>query len=1281
MRARGPIGAAVLVASLLLAATTGPQAQAPAPTVAPTAHAALTVLDDGRLLLSGGTTATGIDDALTIIAPSGTASSPLLSPRYDHRATLLADGRVAITGGGDARGPLDSVELVDAGTGTSRLAGLRLTQALSQHAAALLPDGRLLIAGGRPAGGGRALSTVQGVDLDPAQAAPLLDLIEPRASHTATVLTSGAVVVAGGQGAHGILDSAELWGAPSARAPLADHLHEARAGHTATLLPSGDVLMAGGVGRAGGAIATLERFDAERGTFHRVAARLRTPRAYHAAALLGDGRILVWGGLDAAGRLLGDGEVYDPRTHAVHVVSDLGGALRGAAVTPTLIESRPADRATNVAPGVRIALRFSTPLGVTSVTGTTVRLSGPEGAVSTSAVPVESGLLLFVTPQASLTPGARYTLTLDGVRGTAGTALPTTTVSFTTAGPAGLGPGGGGVRDVTDPDEDDRDLGRDARSNRRVSRWHDLPPLQAPPGVTAVSGQVLQLNGRPLAGVTLELDGRRTRSDATGRFLLRDLPEAGPEVLVIDGRPASRAGAAYGEFEVAVEVVAGRTKVLGYTLWMPKIDWANAVPIPSPTTQETVISTPHMPGFEIRIPAGTVVRDREGHAVRQVSITPIPSDRPPFPMPDGVTFPRYFTVQPGGAHLETDPRLAAPGARVVYPNPDGHPPGSEADFWNYEPQGGVRWYRYGVGRVSARGDAFETGEDMRLYKFTMFTFWPPALIRAAAATWANLWGGMFDGDPVDLSTGLFVLTKTDLAMADVLPVTFTRTYRPNDAVVRPFGIGASHSYDLFLYSENGFVTIALVLPGGERVRYQRTSPGGSYTDAVLEHTETPSPFYKSVLRYVSGNPLGTWTLTLREGTVYTFTYNGNLKSITDRFGNALTLWREWVVLPGGFQVQGGKILRITGPSGRWIDLAYDAQSRIVQALDYQGRVVGYTYDGSGRLATVTDAAGGVTEYTYDTSHRMLTIKDARGIVFLTNTYDANGRVATQTQADSTTYQFAYTVDGGGKVTQTDLTNPRGSVRRATFDAAGYPLTDTHAQGQGIAQTTTYTRQSGTNFVLTATDPLSRQTAFTYDAQGNVASVTRLNGTPDAVATSFTYETAGAGKFNRLTTLTTPIATTSLAYNNTARTITITDPLSHATVITHTTKGQVASIANALSHTTTFSYDTMNNLTGIINPLSHQTTRAYDSYGRLIRQTDPKGHVTAFSYDRLNQLTTIADATQGTTRFTYDANGNLLSVTDAKGNATSYTYNSMDRVATRTDPLPVRRPTPTTVTAT
>ena len=44
---------------------------------------------------------------------------------------------------------------------------------------------------------------------------------------------------------------------------------------------------------------------------------------------------------------------------------------------------------------------------------------------------------------------------------------------------------------------------------------------------------------------------------------------------------------------------------------------------------------------------------------------------------------------------------------------------------------------------------------------------------------------------MDLSTGLFVLNKTDLAIADVLPLVLTRTYRRHES--RAFGRGANHN--------------------------------------------------------------------------------------------------------------------------------------------------------------------------------------------------------------------------------------------------------------------------------------------------------------------------------------------------------------------------------------------------------------------------------------------------------------------------------------------------------
>src|SRR5439155_17334401 len=131
----------------------------------------------------------------------------------------------------------------------------------------------------------------------------------------------------------------------------------------------------------------------------------------------------------------------------------------------------------------------------------------------------------------------------------------------------------------------------------------------------------------------------------------------------------------------------------------------------------------------------------------------------------------------------------------------------------------------------------------------------------------------------------------------------------------------------------------------------------------------------------------------------------------------------------------------------------------------------------------TDVMGGVTEYTYDAADRLRTIKDPRSIVYLTIEYDDGGRVIKQTQADASTFQFAYTLDGSGQIVQTDVTDPRGFVRRVTFNGAAYVTADTRAIGQPEQQALSYEWQPGTNFLLATVDALNRRTAYTYDAFG------------------------------------------------------------------------------------------------------------------------------------------------------------------------------------------------------
>jgi len=140
---------------------------------------------------------------------------------------------------------------------------------------------------------------------------------------------------------------------------------------------------------------------------------------------------------------------------------------------------------------------------------------------------------------------------------------------------------------------------------------------------------------------------------------------------------------------------------------------------------------------------------------------------------------------------------------------------------------------------------------------------------------------------------------------------------------------------------------------------------------------------------------------------------------------------------------------VTAANGQLVaqtSYGYDGDGRVIKQVDGDGNSTTYGYDASGRLITVTDPAGGATQYTYDAAGRMATLRDARNIVFLRNDYYTSGvdagRVWKQTRADTTTFQFAYTSDAQSRITQTDVTDPRGVVERITFNAAGYTLSET-----------------------------------------------------------------------------------------------------------------------------------------------------------------------------------------------------------------------------------------------
>jgi RHS repeat-associated protein len=822
-------------------------------------------------------------------------------------------------------------------------------------------------------------------------------------------------------------------------------------------------------------------------------------------------------------------------------------------------------------------------------------------------------------------------------------------------------------------------------TGRRVSPWASLPALAGPRATTGLSGQALSIDGTPLANVTLSIQNtsKQTRTDGTGRFLLKRL-SPGHQILDIDGGTADGHSKRYGQFSVAVELAKGKTTALGYTIWMTPLDPSGDKTIASPTKRETVVTNPKIPGLEVRLPAGTIIREANGKVVHKLNLTAIPVDRPPFPLPLFVPVPTYFTVQPGRAYLNK-------GAQIIYPNWGHLHPGQRVDFWNYDPAD-KGWYVYGKGSVSSDGKQVVPDPDVRVWEFTgamvPITGEPPGSGPGPGGPGGG--PGPGGGDPVDLATGLFVYKHTDLELSDsVMPVDFTRTYRPGDYNSYAFGVGTTDPFELRLWSDENYKNAYLVLPNGSKVKLHRTSAGTGFIEAVYEAVETPGEWQGAVMHYTLGTG---WTLRRRDGTKFIFGDLAPLKAIEDRNGNRITLVRENESDEGGVGAL-GPIVQIRASHGRTIDLSYDGENRIIRATDNAGQTVKYRYDSSGRLVEVTDPEGDSTRYAYNSENAMTTVTDARGNVLISNTYEGE-KVKTQTMGGLGTYRFSYFYpESPSKVAHTRMVDPDGhehvlywntstglplserigseqtSYQRNTegnithvvassgdasytYDAVG-DITSIKREAPGLGPLTADVAYNEFSEPTEVTDPEGRTTSYIYDAHGNRAGTAN----PSGDETTMGYDSEG-----ELTSLKDPQGNTTVYSYEGGNQVSVTNPLGRKTKMVYDAVGRPIGIIDAEGRTTHFGYDDDNELVSETDPAGDITSYSYDTVGDLLSATDPEGHTQTGTYNSLDELTSWTNAIGKTTSYEYDGDRNRKSVTDPKGRKTIYAYDDLNRIS-------------------
>ena len=96
---------------------------------------------------------------------------------------------------------------------------------------------------------------------------------------------------------------------------------------------------------------------------------------------------------------------------------------------------------------------------------------------------------------------------------------------------------------------------------------------------------------------------------------------AGEGELTVDGTDVWNNGRHYTKHFIHITATAGKTTAVPDPIYLPRINPATEVTISSPAARELVLTHPAIPGLEVHIPKGAVLRDHDGKIVTQLSIT------------------------------------------------------------------------------------------------------------------------------------------------------------------------------------------------------------------------------------------------------------------------------------------------------------------------------------------------------------------------------------------------------------------------------------------------------------------------------------------------------------------------------------------------------------------------------------------------------------------------------------------------------------------------------------
>ncbi|MEL4897465.1 putative Ig domain-containing protein [Crocosphaera sp. Alani8] len=389
--------------------------------------------------------------------------------------------------------------------------------------------------------------------------------------------------------------------------------------------------------------------------------------------------------------------------------------------------------------------------------------------------------------------------------------------------------------------------------------------------------------------------------------------------------------------------------------------------------------------------------------------------------------------------------------------------------------------------------------------------------------------------------------------------------------------------------------------------------------------------------------------------------------------------------------QDGKIKANINERGYRTEYIYDANDQLIEIIypelaDNPGInfTTTNTYDVVGRKIAETDALGRTTNYVYDELGRLTKTLFADG-TFTTSSYDKLGRRTTTTDQEGKITNYEY--DSLGRLTDVvqylnqNSSNPTEIRTEYGYDELGRLIWVEDANNH---KTNYEYDKVGRRTAIEL--PLGQRSITTYDAVGNIETVTDFNEKiityfydvqnrlikklfADNSFVDYTYTLTGLRE-----TITDSRGTTTYTYDERDRLIAQTDPTGIYLDSGNTLEYSYDLTGNRTSVTTPsgtvyYTFDEWNRLKTVTDADNHQTIYVYDGVSNLIETTFSNGVIETRDYDDLNRLikleNKLGEQVISGYEYTLDKVGHRLKVEEADGRIVEYDYDDLYRLIEET----------------